>query len=222
MIAHAHLRRNAKLQQSIARFGPDLAAEMTSLSTLSPRHWAHADDPVLKGLEHWATDMAIQDRDAGTAFVVATAALVIPHGVAAAGSEAASLGLTRAGWTRNAGAPAEEQILRASELFVDASDAAFEAVQRSFDTSRQQPIWQQAPIDDAHAYRWHAELGQLCLAAILRPANSGRADSHSYQAWPSEHCVGRGVVVALRGMRRPGVTSAMLIQQLRAELTAPA
>ena len=94
-------------------------------------------------------------------------------------------------------------------------------MQRSFDTTRQVPIWQSQAIDDAQAYRWHAELGQLCLAAILRPANSGRADSHSYQAWPSEHCVGRGMVVALRGMRRPGVASAVLVQQLRAELTAP-
>lgn len=117
------------------------------------------------------------------------------------------------------GAPVETQIARAA-AWLDCPDAAhLEAVVQANDPSRQLQIWDDDLIpNDERAHWWYADVGQCLGHAITRA--SGRPDGDSYYEWPPEVCVGRGLVIAVRGLRQPRASIAAILRELRAALAA--
>jgi hypothetical protein len=117
------------------------------------------------------------------------------------------------------GAPVETQIELAAR-WLDAPDAAHRAaVAASIDPSRQLQVWDDdlRPSDD-RAHWWYLDVGQCCAHAITRTAGDPR--KHSYYQWPPETCVGRGLVVAVRGLRTQRADLRAILAGVRAALVA--
>ena len=71
---------------------------------------------------------------------------------------------------------------------------------------------------DSEAYRWYLDVGQCCCAAILH--RDGDPEGGSYYEWPPEVTVGRGLVMAVRGIRSEGADLDQILTDLGAALTA--
>jgi hypothetical protein len=65
-------------------------------------------------------------------------------------------------------------------------------------------------VTDDVAFYWYLEVGQLASAAGLDEGDDPKGDS--YYAWPAPVCVGRGLVLPVRGLRMPGQSVAPLLK----------
>lgn len=204
-----------QLRAAVEATGPDFAAHLRGLGATG---WEHADAPELAGLEQWGTELATRDRMAGIGALVRAAQYGYPLAVAAGG-----VGLDHMGFHASEGsmdgAPVETQIALAA-AWLDAPDAEhLAAVAAGNDPSRQLQIWDDdlRPPDD-RAHWWYSDVGQCCGHAITRQGGDPAGDS--YYEWPPEACVGRGLVIAVRGIRDPGANLAAILANVRAALVA--
>ncbi len=87
------------------------------------------------------------------------------------------------------------------------------------DPSRQLQVWDDdlRPSDDS-AHWWYLDVGQCCGHAITRTTGDPR--KHSYYDWDPEACVGRGLVLAVRGLRAKGADIDAILDDVRAALVA--
>ncbi|MEO7094880.1 MAG: hypothetical protein ABI175_16595, partial [Polyangiales bacterium] len=166
----------------------------------------------------WGTALAKRDRAAGIGALVRAAQHGYPIAIAAGG-----IGLDHMGFHASEGsmdgAPVETQIALAA-AWLDAPDRAhLDAVSAGNDPSRQLSVWDDdlLPGDD-RAHWWYSDLGQCCGHAITRTGGDPNGDS--YYEWPPETCVGRGLVVAVRGLREKGANIDTLLANVRAALVA--
>ena len=203
------------LRAAVAATGPDFAAYLRGLGAGG---WEHADTPELAGLEQWGTQLASSDRMAGIGALVRTAQHGFPLAVASGGIGLDGMGF-HASEASMDGAPVETQIAVAA-AWLDAPDHAhLAAVSQANDPSRQLQAWDEdlLPSDD-RAHWWYVDVGQCCGYAITRA--KGSASGHSYYEWPPEVCVGRGLVVAVRGLRGKGASLDAILAGVRAALVA--
>jgi hypothetical protein len=203
------------LRAEVAKTGDDFAGFLRGLAATG---WEHADTPELAGLEQWGTMLAHADRAAGVGALVRVAQHGFRIAVAAGG-----IGLEGMGFLASEpsvdGAPVEMQIELAAR-WLDAPDAAHvKAVAAGNDPSRQLQIWDDdlRPSDD-RAHWWYVDVGQCCGHAITQVGGDPR--KHSYYDWPPETCVGRGLVVAVRGLRSPRADLGAILAAVRAALVA--
>lgn len=204
-----------QLRAAVAGTGPDFAAYLRGLGA---RGWEHADTPELAGLEQWGTELARSDRMAGIGALVRAAQYGFPLAMAAGGIGLDGMGF-HASEPAMDGAPVETQIALAA-AWLEAPDAAHRAaVEAGNDPTRQLQVWDDdlRPGDD-RAHWWYADVGQCCGHAITR--SQGTASGHSYYDWPPEVCVGRGLVIAVRGLREKGADQDAIIANVRAALVA--
>jgi len=117
------------------------------------------------------------------------------------------------------GAPVETQIALAAGWLDEPDAAHLAAVVAANDPSRQLQVWDEdlRPSDD-RAHWWYVDVGQCCGHAITRTAGDPR--KHSYYEWPPETCVGRGLVVAVRGLRSKGANLDAILGDVRAAMVA--
>ncbi|MBA3458116.1 MAG: hypothetical protein H0T42_33850 [Deltaproteobacteria bacterium] len=205
----------AALRAELATRGNDFAAYLRSLAASG---WEHADTPELAGLEHWGTMLARTDPITGIGALVRVA----QHGFRIA-VDAGGIGLEGMGFHASEpvmdGAPVETQIELAAR-WLDAPDAAhLAAVAAAIDPSRQLQIWDDdlRPSDD-RAHWWYLDVGQCCGHAITRTGGDPRQPG--YYDWPAETCVGRGLVVAVRGLRTQGADLRTILADVRAAMMA--
>jgi hypothetical protein len=204
-----------RLRAAVEATGPDFAAYLRGLRATG---WHHADTPELAGLEQWGTELAKRDRMAGIGALVRTAQHGFPVAIAAGGIGLDSMGFHASEGSLD-GAPVETQIAIAA-AWLDAPDRThLAAVSAGNDPSRQLQIWDDdlLPSDD-RAHWWYSDVGQCCGHAITR--TKGTASGSSYYDWPPEVCVGRGLVVAVRGLREKGTDIGSLLAKIRAALVA--
>ncbi len=204
-----------RLRAAIEATGPDFAAYLRNLGASG---WHHADMPELAGLEQWGTDLAARDRMAGIGALVRTAQHGYPLAIAAGGIGLDGMGFHASEGSMD-GAPVETQIALAA-AWLDAPDGAhLAAVSAGNDPSRQLQIWEDdlRPPDD-RAHWWYSDVGQCCGYAITTKKTNANGDG--YYEWPPETCVGRGLVVALRGLREKGANIDAILAGVRAELVA--
>jgi len=182
-----------------------------------PAPWPHADTPELVGLERWGTQLAKSDREAGVCALVLAAQHGFPRVLAAGGDELADMGFR--GDEVLDGASVEVQLDRCARWVDDPSEPNRQAVQDGIDPTRQLHTWDPDLLPrDAQAFRWYAELGQLASVAIIK--GDGDPASTSYYYWPAEVSAGRGLVVAVRGLRTEGSDVAAILRDIYAALTA--
>lgn len=199
----------------VAKTGADFAGYLRSLGATG---WEHADTPELAGLEQWGTLLARSDRFTGIGALVRVAQFGFPIAVAAGG-----IGLDGMGFHASEpsldGAPVEAQIELAA-TWLDVPDAKhLAAVAAGNDPSRQLRMWDDdlRPSDD-RAHWWYLDVGQCCGHAITRTTGDPRKDS--YYDWPPEACVGRGLVVAVRGLRSKGADLRAILAAVRVAMAA--
>ncbi len=207
-----------QLRTAVEETGPDFAGYLRGLGATG---WEHADSPELAGLEQWGTGLAIRDRLAGIGALVLTAQYGYPLAVAAGGIGLDNMGFhtSEAAEGSMDGAPVETQIALAA-AWLDAPDTAhLAAVSAGNDPARQLQIWDDdlRPPDD-RAHWWYSDVGQCCGHAITQV--EGDASGDSYYEWPTETCVGRGLVVAVRGLREKGASIDAVLADVRAALVA--
>jgi len=205
----------AALRAELASTGDDFA---TYLRGLRADGWEHADTPELAGLERWGTDLATRDRLAGIGALVSVAGYGIAFAIASGGIGLEGMGFLAAE-TVAEGAPVERQIELAA-AWLDAPDAAhLAAVVAATDRSQRTPIWDDdlRPSDD-RAHWWYVDVGQCCCHAIVRTGGDPGAASSS--EWDPATCVGRGLVVAVRGLRHKGAHVATLLADIRRAMTS--
>ena len=200
-----------------------LSARLPSLGASAGKAWQWADTPELAGLEAWGTDLARADRQAGVAALVAAGRHGFPSAVAAGGDEIEGCGFTGDDDDPiHDGAAVEVQLLRAARWVDDPSKAHQQKVREAFDPGRQMHVWDDDLRPQASAaYWWYYEVGQLCCAAILNGAK-GKPTADSYYDWPAPVCVGRGLVVAVLGLRMPRKRLPKLVDGVRAAIAAAA
>lgn len=205
----------SRLRAEVAATGPDFAAYLGGLGATG---WAYADAPELAGLEAWGTALARRDHRAGVGALVRVAQLGLPRVLAAGGDALENMGF-RASEPQADGAPVEAQLALAA-AWLDAPDAAHvAAVRGGIDPTRQLHAWDDdLRPEDEHAYFWYLEVGQCCGLAITR--DGGDPASGSSYDWDGATCVGRGLVLAVRGLRLPGVDLGALIADVRGALAA--
>jgi hypothetical protein len=220
----AHVRGDSRtrsdwrtdLRAAVAATGPDFAAYLTGLGltglTDEPP-WEYADMPELIGLEQWGTELAKHGRRAGIGALVRVAQHGLPIAVERGGIGIEGLGF-RASEPAVDGAPVETQIALAA-AWLDAPDRThLVAVAASMDRTRQLQIWDDDLIpNDDRAHWWYLEVGQCCTHAITR--TGGSASGASYYEWPPEVCVGRGLVIAARGLRYTRASIGQVLADLR-------
>ena len=172
--------------------------------------WEHADTELLVGLERWGTELAVRNRQAGVAALVLAAQAGFSRVAEAGGEELLSMGFF-ANEPCADGAPTEAQLMRCARWLVDGD---VDPVAAAFDPSRQLYVWDDdlRPGDEVSHY-WYLDLGQCCCAAVLN--QQGDAAGGGYYEWPPEVCVGRGLVVAARGLRRPGADLETIVATFR-------
>lgn len=117
------------------------------------------------------------------------------------------------------GAPVEAQIELAARWLDTPDDTHLAAVAAGNDPARQLQMWDDdlRPSDD-RAHWWYLDVGQCCGHAITRTTGDPRKGS--YYDWPPESCVGRGLVVAVRGLRSKGADLRAILAAVRAAMTA--
>lgn len=188
------------------------------LAAHDARGWEHADSHALEGLEHWGTELARRDLRAGIGALVRVAQHGLPIALERGGIGLEGMGL-RAGDTCGDGEPVEVQLARVA-AWLDAPDETHRhSVVAAQDRGRQAFIWDDdlLPNDD-RAHWWYVDVGQCCAYAVTRVG--GLADGPSYYQWPAEVCVGRGLVLAVRGLRCRGAVIADVLRDVRAVLVA--
>jgi hypothetical protein len=203
------------LRAAVDAMGSDLAAR---LAAHDARGWEHADSHALEGLEHWGTELARQDLRAGIGALVRVAQHGLPIVLERGGIGLDGMGF-RAGDPCGDGEPVEVQVARVA-AWLDAPDESHRhAVVAAQDRSRDAFIWNDdlLPNDD-RAHWWYVDVGQCCVYAVTRVG--GIAEGRSYYQWPAETCVGRGLVLAVRGLRCRGAALADILRDVRAVLVA--
>jgi hypothetical protein len=205
----------AELRAEVDATGPDFARYLASLSASA---WEHADSPELAGLERWGTELAARNRRAGIGALVRVAQYGLPIALERGGAGLDGMGFHAADASAD-GAPVETQIARAA-AWLDVPDAAHRAmVAAANDPGRQLQIWDDDLIpNDDRAHWWYLDVGQCCGYAITR--SGGLPNGNSYYQWPPEVCVGRGLVVAVRGLRCRGAKIGEILAEVRAALVA--
>ena len=204
-----------RLRAAVLATGPDFAAYLRSLDASG---WEHADSPELAGLEQWGTQLATRDRMVGIGALVRAAQHGYPQAIAAGGIGLDDMGFHASEGAMD-GAPVETQIALAA-AWLDAPDrASLAAVLAGNDPSRQLLIWDDdlRPPDD-RAHWWYSDVGQCCGYAITTKKTNANGDG--YYEWPSEICVGRGLVIAVRGLREKGANIDAILAGVRAALVA--
>ena len=204
-----------RLRAAVLATGPDFAAYLRSLDASG---WEHADSPELAGLEQWGTQLATRDRMVGIGALVRAAQHGYPQAIAAGGIGLDDMGFHASEGAMD-GAPVETQIALAA-AWLDAPDrASLAAVLAGNDPSRQLLIWDDdlRPPDD-RAHWWYSDVGQCCGYAITTKRTNANGDG--YYEWPSEICVGRGLVIAVRGLREKGANIDAILAGVRAALVA--
>ena len=205
----------ATLRAELAATGEDFGAYLRGLDASG---WEFADSPELAGLEQWGTALAKRDRMAGIGALVRAAQHGFPIAAAAGGIGLEGMGFLASEEAMD-GAPVETQIALAA-AWLDAPDAPhLRAVTDGNDPSRQLQVWDDdlRPSDD-RAHWWYMDVGQCCGHAITQRA--GDPKKHSYYDWPPETCVGRGLVLAVRGLRDQGADLAAILRDVRAAMVA--
>ncbi len=209
------------MRAAVEDTGPDFAAfltglGLTGLSEIPP--WEYADMPELIGLEQWGTELARRDRRAGIGALVRVAQHGLPIILERGGVGIEGMGF-RATDPAVDGAPVETQIALVA-AFLDAPDRERrDAVLASIDRTRQLQIWDDDLIpNDDRAHWWYLEVGQCLAHAIAR--THGSPHGPSYYEWPPEVCVGRGLVVAVRGLRYMRAAIGLVLADVRAALVA--
>lgn len=207
-----------ELRAAVATTGPDFATYLRGQPATGA--WEHADTPELTGLEAWARALAERDRMAGIGALVVAAQHGFPIASAAGGEELENMGFrAEDGEQLEDGAAVEVQIRRARSWLDAPTEAVTGEVSRAFDRTRQLMAWDDdlRPADEV-AFYWYLEVGQCCCAAIL--GDRGDPSGDSYYDWPAPTAVGRGLVLAVRGLRMPGTDLGTLLADLRAALVA--
>jgi hypothetical protein len=196
----------------------DFVVECERLATEEgPLPWEHADTLELVGLERWGTELAKTDRDAGICALVLAAQHGFSRVLAAGGAELDSMGFR--GDEVLDGATVESQLDRCAKWLDAPGQATLDVVQDGFDPTRQLHTWDpDLKPHDTKSFFWYYEIGQLASAAIVK--GDGDAASTSYYYWPSAVSVGRGLVVAARGLRTEGVEVSAILRDLYAAMTA--
>jgi hypothetical protein len=200
------------LNAAVPSTGVDFATVLRALSSESP--WSHADTPELVGLERWGRELAQRDRIAGIAALVVAAQHGFPIAAEAGGSLIADVGFR--GSEEDPildGASVEVQIARARAWLDMPGPISEQKVDEAFDHTRQLNVWDDElrPADDSSFY-WYLDLGQCCCAAILDVGSNPTGGS--YYEWPTPTTVGRGLVIAARGLRSPGKSIAKIVNDL--------
>ncbi len=201
----------AELREELAKLPDDFAAYCAARG--ADAGWEHADSDHLKGLEAWGTELAERDRRRGVAALVGIAQVGFPRAMASAGSKADNMGF-HASEASMDGAPVEAQIQRGAAWLVDPSEENLELVIAGLDPSRQLNVWDEdlLPQSDEDAWFWYSEVGQ-CIAHAIS-GEGGDPKGASYYEWTPSLSVGRGMVMAVRGLRKGG-DDASVISELR-------
>ena len=175
--------------------------------------WEHADAPELVGLERWGTELAAADRRAGVAALVLAAQAGFRRVAELGGDQLESMGFY-ASEASHDGAPVEAQLMAAAAWVTSESESTRQAVDEGFDRARQLYVWDDdlRPSDEV-SFFWYLDVGQCACAAIRR--TEGDAAEGGYYEWPPEACIGRGLVVAARGLRAPGTDLATILARFR-------
>ncbi|MDQ3337601.1 MAG: hypothetical protein M4D80_20765 [Myxococcota bacterium] len=196
----------------------DFVVECQRLATEEgPLPWQHADTLELVGLERWGTELAKSDREAGICALVLAAQHGFPRVLEAGGAELDSMGFR--GDEVLDGASVESQLDRCAKWVDAPSQATLDVVQDGFDPTRQLHTWDpELQPHDTKSFFWYYELGQLASAAIVK--GDGDPESSSYYYWPGASSVGRGLVVAARGMRTDAVEVSAILRDLYVSMTA--
>jgi len=196
----------------------DFTAYLGDLGAQVDGAWEHADTPELIGLERWGTELAERDHRLVLAALIAAAQCGFPIAMAVAGDAVDGMGF-HASEPHGDGAPVETQIAVVARWLGDPTKDVTQSVAKAYDRTRQLHAWdgELNPPDD-QAYFWYLEVGQCCCAATLAGGND--PDGDSYYDWPVAVTIGRGLVMAARGIRFPGTTSADAITTLHARRTA--
>jgi hypothetical protein len=207
-----------RLRASVAAI-PDFADYLRELgATGDGEPWLHADTPQLAGLERWGKALTAKDRHAGIAALVRAAQHGFPIAATAGGGEIVGIAFRgQEGDQIVDGAAVEVQIARAARWLDDPSTIG--AVDEAYDRTRQLNVWDDdLRPSDRSAFHWYLDVGQCCCAAILRGGGNPAGDS--YYEWPPPVTVGRGLVMAVRGIRNEGADLDQILTDLGAALTA--
>ena len=196
----------------------DFVVECERLATeQGPLPWQHADTLELVGLERWGTQLAKSDREAGVCALVLAAQHGFPRVLESGGAELDSMGFR--GDEVLDGASVESQLDRCARWVDAPTEENRQLVEHGFDPTRQLHTWDPDLLPhDAKSYFWYYELGQLASAAIVKA--DGDAESTSYYYWPAHVSVGRGLVVAVRGLRGEGADTAAIVRDIYTALHA--
>jgi hypothetical protein len=201
------------LRDEFAKLPDDFAAYCAERGASAEDAWEVADTDELRGLEAWGKELANRDRRLGVAALVAAARSGFARAMKKAGTNADNMGF-HASEPHMDGAPVETQIERGAAWLSDPSEAKLEAVVASLDPSRQLNVWDEdlLPQTDDQNWFWYSEVGQCVAHAIS--GQGGEAEGTTYYEWTPALSVGRGLVMAVRGLRT-GKNDANLICSLR-------
>jgi hypothetical protein len=171
--------------------------------------WSHADTPELVGLERWGRVLTALERRAGVRALVAAA----QHGFPKARSRGAEA------LNDLEGAAVEVQILRAARWLEEPSDANAQDLKQAYDRARQSHVWEgDLHPTETECFYWYLEIGQCACAAILNDDRPGAGES--YYGWSPSTCVGRGLVIAARGLRAPDADIDAVLEGIGAAIAA--
>ena len=204
------------VRAAVAAGGNDFAAHVTALAPTRGA-WKHADEPALAGLEVWGKTLAERDAAAGIGALVLVAQHGFPIATDAGGDQIENMGYF-AKEKHADGKPVEEQLARVLAWLDAPTDANRKRVAEAFDRTRQLNAWDpDMNVTDEVAFYWYLEVGQAACAAVLGEGDDPEGDS--YYAWPAPLCVGRGLVLAIRGLRMPRTSVGPLVKAAAEALT---
>lgn len=195
------------VREHIERARTGFAGQLRKLA--GSTSWSHADTPELVGLEKWGRTLTSLERRAGVRALVAAAQHGFPK-ARAKGAEALN---------DLEGAAVEVQILRAARWLDEPSNANAQFLKRAYDRSRQVHVWEKdLHPAESECFYWYLEIGQCACAAILNNESPGAQES--YYGWSPSTCVGRGLVIAARGLRPPGADIDVVLEGIGAAIAA--
>jgi len=197
--------------------------ELRALAVDAPTPWPHADDPLLIGLERWGRALGERDLAAAALALVAAAQHGLPIARAAGGAAFDELAVFEDVEAED-GAAIEAQLAIAAAHARAGTAASQAVVDSSFDRGMQLNIWSDdlLPTEEG-AYCWYLEVGQCALAALRSDDGHEVDDAHeSYYYWTRPVVIGRGLVVAARGLRLPGVALDEIVAALGQAIAAAA
>ncbi|MFN0247388.1 MAG: hypothetical protein ACKV2T_10920 [Kofleriaceae bacterium] len=201
------------LRDELAKLPDDFATYCAESGASVEDAWEVADTDELRGIEAWGKELAERDRRLGVAALVAAAQSGFARAMKNAGTKADNMGFHASEGSMD-GQPVETQIERGAAWLSDPSEAKLEAVVASLDPSRQLNVWDEdlLPQSDDDNWYWYSEVGQ-CIAHAIS-GEGGEAAGTTYYEWTPALSVGRGLVMAVRGLRT-GNNDANLISSLR-------